>query len=59
VEGLVYREVYLRLFANGYNDPPAAVLKELEDRYNNALKKLSAEKLNSFKASSDRVIKRQ
>ncbi|MDR1636478.1 MAG: extracellular solute-binding protein [Treponema sp.] len=58
VEGLVYREVYLRLFANGYNEPAAAVLKELEDRYNNALKKLSAEKLNSFKASSDRVIKR-
>ncbi|MDR3192587.1 MAG: extracellular solute-binding protein [Treponema sp.] len=59
VEGLVYREVYLRIFGKGYNESPAAVLKEVDDRYNNALKKLSPEKLNSFKAPSDRVITRQ
>jgi multiple sugar transport system substrate-binding protein len=59
VEGLVYREVYIRIFGRGYNESPAAVLKELDDRYNAALKKLDGEKLNSFKAPPDRVIKRQ
>ena len=58
VEGLVYREVFLRMFAKGYTDPPATVLQELDTRYNNALKKLDPAQLNSYKAPSDRVITR-
>jgi multiple sugar transport system substrate-binding protein len=58
VEGLVYREVYIRIFGKGYTDPPATVLRDLDTRYNDALKKLPADKLNSFKAPADRVIRR-
>jgi len=58
LEGLVYREVFLRLFGKGYTETPAAVLQDLDRRYNDALKKLDAAKLNSFKAESDRVIRR-
>ena len=59
VEGLVYREVFIRMFGKGYTDPPATVLRELDTRYNNALKQLDKARLDSFKADSDRVIRRQ
>jgi len=58
LEGLVYREVFIRLFGKGYTDTPAAVLQDLDRRYNDALRKLDAAKLNSFRAESDRVIRR-
>jgi multiple sugar transport system substrate-binding protein len=59
VEGLVYREVFIRMFGKGYSDSPATVLQELDNRYNNALKQLDAAKLESYRAGPDRVIRRQ
>jgi multiple sugar transport system substrate-binding protein len=58
IEGLVYREVFIRMFGKGYTETPAAVLQDLDKRYNDALKKLNSAQLNSYKAGSDRVIRR-
>jgi len=58
LEGLVYREVFTRLFSGGYTDSPQAVLQELDKRYNDAVSKMDQAKLNTYKAGPDRVIQR-
>jgi multiple sugar transport system substrate-binding protein len=59
IEGLVYREVVIRMLAKGYQETPSAILAELDRRYNEALKKLSPSVLESYRAGADRVIRRQ
>ena len=58
LEGLVYREVFLRLFSRGYTDTPEQVLRELDTRYNTAVQRLDRNLLNSYRAPADRVIRR-
>jgi multiple sugar transport system substrate-binding protein len=58
LEGLVYREVFLRLFSRGYTDTPEQVLRELDTRYNTAVQRLDRALLNSYRAPADRVILR-
>jgi multiple sugar transport system substrate-binding protein len=57
LEGLVYREVIIRMFSGGYRDQtPAQVLKSLDDRYNEAVGKLKQSDpalLESFRAPAD------
>ena len=58
IEGLVYREVFLRMLARGYSESPQAILQELDKRYNDAVKKMNQAQLNTYKAGDDRVIRR-
>jgi multiple sugar transport system substrate-binding protein len=59
IEGLVYREVVIRIFAKGYREDPATVLTDLDKRYNAALGKLDRNVLESYRAGADRVTRRQ
>jgi hypothetical protein len=62
LEGLVYREVIIRMFSGGYRDQtPAQVLKSLDDRYNAAVAKLKQSDpalLESFRAPADYTNRR-
>lgn len=55
VEGLSYREVFLKLFAGGYKQSPKEVLLDCDKRYNAAVAKLDPDLLATFKQSSDYV----
>ncbi|GHT68110.1 ABC transporter substrate-binding protein [Spirochaetia bacterium] len=58
VEGLVYRDALIRLFSRPTD--AAAVLQELDTRYNAALKKnVDSATLNGFKADAARVVRKE
>jgi multiple sugar transport system substrate-binding protein len=59
VEGNIWRETLNRLFTKGYRDNVATVLADLDKRHNEALKQLTKEELESFRASPDWDTKRK
>lgn len=59
VEGLSYREVFLKLFARGYEEAPKEVLMDCDKRYNEGIAKLEPTVLESFRQNPNMVIERQ
>jgi hypothetical protein len=58
VEGLTYRETIAKILADARTGDPAATLRDLENRYNAAVAKMPAARLEAYRQSADRNTRR-